>query len=108
MNFEEARARADILKAMAHPIRVLLVQALSGGDRSVGELVGLADVDPSGISRHLSQLKRAGILSDRRQGMNVIYHLQTPCILRAFDCAVEVVRTETQRKHRLLQRKTGA
>lgn len=108
MNFEEARARADILKAMAHPIRVLLVQALSDGDQSVSQLVRLADVDPSGISRHLSQLKKAGILTDRRQGMKVIYHLQTPCILRAFDCAVEVVRTETRRKNRLLQRKAGA
>ena len=58
MNYEQAKARADILKALAHPIRVLLLDALSRGDRCVNELNELADVDQSTISRHLAQLKQ--------------------------------------------------
>ena len=103
MKPHEASLLADILKALGHPIRVLLVDALSRGDASVGELTGLADVDPSAISRHLSQLKQAGIFTDRREGMRVVYHLETPCILRAFDCSLEVVRTRRRAQALALQ-----
>ncbi len=43
-------------------------------------------------------LKKAGIVTDRRDGMKVFYHLQTPCIMKAFECAVEVVRAEARRR----------
>lgn len=102
MNYEQARVRADILKALGHPARVLIVDALMSGDRCVCELNELVDIDQSGLSRHLALLKRAGIVSDRRRGMNVFYHLETPCILKAFECAVEVVRSGTERANKSL------
>ena len=101
MNLTQASARADIMKALAHPVRVLIVDALTGGEKCVCELNRLADVDQSGFSRHLATLKRAGIVSDRRDGMKVFYRLETPCILKAFDCAVEVVRSHMRRGIRL-------
>ena len=97
MTYHQAEARAGILKALAHPVRVLIVNALSKSDRCVCELNALADIDQSNISRHLAMLKRAGVVSDRRQGMKVFYHLETPCILRAFECAVEVVQADVHR-----------
>jgi ArsR family transcriptional regulator len=97
MNFTQASARADIMKALGHPVRVLIVEALTDGEKCVCELNRLADVDQSGFSRHLARLKRAGIVSDRRDGMKVFYRLETPCILKAFDCAVEVVRSHMRR-----------
>jgi len=98
MTYLQAEARAAILKALAHPVRVLLVHALHVGDRCVCELNALADIDQSNISRHLAMLKRAGVVSDRRAGMKVFYHLETPCILRAFECALEVVQAEEHRR----------
>ena len=98
MKYEQAKITAEILKALAHPVRVLIVKALTKGDRCVCELNELADIDQSNISRHLAILKKSGILSDRRVGMKVFYHLQTPCILKAFECAVDVVRVETKRR----------
>ena len=103
MNYEQAKARANILKALAHPIRVLLVDALSRGDRCVNELNELADVDQSTISRHLAQLKKAGIVTERKEGAKVIHHLACPCMLRAFDCSVEVLKTVTKRQSTLLR-----
>jgi ArsR family transcriptional regulator len=100
MNYEQARARADILKALAHPIRVLLLDALNRGDRCVNELTELAAVDPSTISRHLSHLKKAGIVTERKQGTRVIHHLECPCMLRAFDCSVEVLKKASRRRRR--------
>lgn len=102
MNYEQARIRADILKALGHPVRVLIVDALTAGDQCVCDLNGLVSIDQSGLSRHLGILKRAGIVSDRREGMKVFYHLQTPCILKAFECAVEVVRSGTERTSKSL------
>lgn len=103
MNLEEAEVRADILKALAHPIRVMLVEALSDGDCTVTELNRVARVDQSTISRHLAHLRKAGIVSARRDGMTVVCHLETPCILRAFHCAAEVIRSDAARKTRLLK-----
>lgn len=99
MNYTQAKIRADILKALAHPVRVLLVNALTEGDRCVCELNALADIDQSNISRHLAILKKAGVVTDRREGMKMMYHLQTPCILGAFECAVGVVKAETKRRN---------
>ncbi len=98
MNHRQARIRADILKALAHPLRVLIVDALKGGERCVCELNALADIDQSNVSRHLAILKQAGIVSDRRAGMKVFYRLETPCILRAFDCAADVLRIKAGRR----------
>jgi len=98
MNYRQAGIRAVILKALAHPVRVLILEALSKGDKCVCELNDLADIDQSNISRHLSVLKRAGIVSDRRHGMKVFYHLRCPCILNALKCAVEVMRPPKKKK----------
>jgi len=94
MNYRQARIRAEILRALAHPVRVLIVETLSKGDKCVCELNDLADVDQSRISRHLAVLKRAGIVSDRRDGMKVFYHLRCPCILAALKCVVGVVQLD--------------
>ncbi len=91
------------MKALAHPVRILIVSALTDGDQCVCELNQLADIDQSGMSRHLANLKKAGILSDRREGMKVFYHLETPCILKAFECAVDVVRADTKRRNEKLK-----
>src|SRR5664279_5424591 len=104
LNYAQARSRADILKALAHPVRVLMVDALTGGDRCVCELNKLADIDQSGFSRHLAMLKKAGIVSDRREGMKVFYHLETPCILRAIHCAFEVVKSDAKRSRKLIEK----
>ncbi len=103
MNYRQAKIRADILKALAHPVRVLIVEALQKGDRCVTELNRLAGINQSNISRHLATLKKAGVVSDRRLGMKVLYRLQTPCILRAFECAVEVVHADTKRRNEYLK-----
>jgi len=98
MNHKQAKVRADILKTLAHPVRVMIVDVLSKKDKCVCELNKLADIDQSNVSRHLAILKRAGIVTDRREGMKVFYHLQTPCILNALKCAVEIMKTEVIKK----------
>jgi ArsR family transcriptional regulator len=97
MNPIQAKARADILKALAHPIRVLMLDALSRGDRCVNDLRRLAAVSQPTISRHLDRLKRAGIVTERRAGRRIMHHLACPCMLQALDCTCGVLQSVKKR-----------
>lgn len=85
------KAQAEIIKALGHPTRLMFVDVLAGGERCVCELTELAGLDMSTVSRHLSQLKSAGIVEDDKRGTQVFYRLKVPCILNFFKC-VESVR----------------
>ena len=98
MNTIQARARADILKALAHPTRVLMLDALSRGDRCVNELRILAAVSQPTITHHLAKLKKAGIVTERRAGPRVIHHLACPCMLQALGCTVEALKSVKKRQ----------
>ena len=100
MKHDDAVARAKILKALANPTRLMMVDELSRGDRCVNDLRPLAKVNQSAISRHLAQLKNAGIVVERRAGTRVIHHLECPCILQALECTVGVLHKDAARKAR--------
>jgi len=84
-------ARAKVLKALAHPSRLFMVDVLSQGERCVCELTVLVGADISTVSKHLSVLKSAGIVADDKRGQQVYYRLKMPCVLRFFDCVGEVL-----------------
>ncbi len=85
------QARARIIKALAHPSRLLIVEELARGERCVCELTELVGADISTVSKHLSVLKRAGIVSDDKRGLQVFYRLRVPCIIRFLDCIEAVI-----------------
>jgi DNA-binding transcriptional ArsR family regulator len=105
MTTEQAKFKSDILKALAHPIRIILVDALRQRDMCVCDLNALVNVDQSSVSRHLAQLKRAGIVSEKREGMRVIHHLQTPCILDAIGCAENVLMDRHKKQESIMKNK---
>ncbi len=84
-------ARAKVMKALAHPTRLFVVDELSRGERCVCDLTEMIGADMSTVSKHLSVLKSAGIVADEKRGMQVFYRLKTPCVLRFFDCVGEVM-----------------
>jgi DNA-binding transcriptional ArsR family regulator len=86
-------ARAEILKAMAHPSRLKILDALATHERCVCDLQEVVGSDMSTVSRHLAVMKAAGIVSTRKEGRSVFYRLRVPCLLNFFGC-VEAVLTE--------------
>jgi ArsR family transcriptional regulator len=94
-------ARAVIVKALAHPTRLFIVNELSKGERCVCELREEIGADLSTVSKHLSVLKGAGIVEDDKRGLQVFYRLRCPCILTFFSC-VENVLQENARRQRAL------
>jgi ArsR family transcriptional regulator len=90
-------ARSRVMKALAHPTRLFIVDELSRGERCVCELTDGIGADVSTVSKHLSVLKGAGIVLDDRRGVQVFYRLRVPCILNFFGC-VEAVLEEVGRE----------
>lgn len=84
-------ARATIIKALAHPTRLFLVDELSRHEKCVCELTEMVGADISTVSKHLSILKSAGIVQDEKRGAQVFYRLRVPCVLKFFDCVGEVM-----------------
>lgn len=84
-------ARARIIKALAHPTRLFMVEELSQKERCVSELTEMIGSDVSTVSKHLSVLKNAGIVQDQKKGSQVYYTLRIPCILKFFDCIESVL-----------------
>ena len=92
----QMEARAKVMKALAHPSRLFIVDELSRGERCVCELTEMIGADVSTVSKHLALLKRAGVVLDERRGQQVFYRLRVPCILNFFGC-VEAVLDEVGR-----------
>ena len=84
------KAQAKVLKALAHPTRLLLVEELARKSRCVCELTKVAGLDISTVSKHLSLLRNAGIVDDDKRGQQVFYSLKTPCVLNFFQCVESV------------------
>ena len=99
-------ARARIIKALAHPTRLFIVDELSRGERCVCELTDMIGADVSTVSKHLAVLRNAGIVQDKKVGAQVFYSLRCPCVLEFFSCVESVLRATAEEQIKLsLQRK---
>ncbi|MGA1842366.1 MAG: ArsR/SmtB family transcription factor [bacterium] len=89
-------AQAKIIKAIAHPTRLFIVDELKRQERCVCELTEMVGVDISTISKHLSVLKGAGIVIDDKRGTQIYYKLKVPCILDFMHCVEHVLKTNAK------------
>lgn len=89
-------ARAKILKAMAHPSRLFIIDQLADGERCVCDLTEMIGADKSTVSKHLSVLKAAGLVRDEKRGLQVFYTLQVPCATSLFSCIEGVVKSNAE------------
>jgi len=91
-------SRARIIKALAHPARLLMVDELAKEPRCVCDLRQMVGSDLSTVSKHLAVLRNVGILADEKRGSQVFYRLRCPCVTAFFACAEKVLKT-TAREH---------
>jgi ArsR family transcriptional regulator len=95
--------QAEVLKALAHPLRLAIIQFLAEEEKCVCDVVEYTGTSQSNISRHLSIMKRAGILSDRKEGLSVYYRLNMPCALNFFKCVKDIMETQISERSAALQ-----
>lgn len=90
-DMEAAQKKADILKALAHPVRVRVFEALAVGEKTVGELVTMLGEKEANTSRHLAVLRNAGLVATRKDGLNVYYSNKMPCLISMLSCVDQAV-----------------
>ncbi len=97
-NKQRARCetRAAILKALAHPSRLFMIEELAEKSYCVKELTEMVGLDISTVSKHLSILKNAGLVNVEKKGKQVFYSLRIRCALNFLDCVEAVLREQAQ------------
>ena len=95
--------QAQIVKASAHPLRIAILDFLRDGEKCVCDIAGHVGSERSNVSRHLSVMAGAGLLSHRKEGLKVIYKLKTPCILDFFSCVTRVLKEQVKDNEKLLK-----
>ncbi len=96
MDTQTAAYKASIFKAMAHPLRVAAVEALSEGELTVQQIAKLLGSKESNTSRHLGVLRGAGIVATRKEGLNVFYSMAMPCLVSMLGCVNEAICTQAR------------
>jgi ArsR family transcriptional regulator len=87
----DLRKQVKVIKSLAHPSRLLIVHALMDHKLCVCELSDLLKQDMSTVSRHLSVLKNAGLLSEEKSGLYVYYKLTVPCLSNFLNCVNNMI-----------------
>ena len=96
-------ARADVLKALAHPVRLFIAEELCQKEICVCELTKRIGMDMSTVSKHLSVLKNAGIIEDEKRGAWVFYCLKMPCLIKICDCVESALKNRALKNMELTQ-----
>ena len=95
-------ARAKIAKALAHPTRLLLLDALREKDLCVCEMTDLAGVDQSTVSKHLALLKEAGLVGVEKKGAMSVFSLKCQCLDGFFGCIESVLQQNLRDQQALI------
>ena len=94
--------QAEIAKAIAHPLRIAIVNFLAEGEQGVCDIAEYIGSERSHVSRHLSVMVGAGLLDYRKEGLKVIYRLKCACIVDFFECVTRVLREQAEENQQLL------
>jgi ArsR family transcriptional regulator len=95
--------QAEVAKAIAHPLRIAIVNFLKDGEQCVCDIAEHVGSERSNVSRHLSVMLNAGLLECHKEGLKVIYRLKCTCIVDFFSCVSRVLKQQAKDNERLLK-----
>jgi DNA-binding transcriptional ArsR family regulator len=85
-----ARFKAEFFKALSHPLRIAIINALRAGEVGVNDLSAQLKVEQSTLSQQLAMLRKSNIVVGRKDGQNVFYSVRDPAIFRLLDVAKDI------------------
>ena len=85
-----ANFKAEFFKALAHPIRIRILDSLRNGEKGVNELSEILKIEPANVSQQLAILRMRNIVIGRKTGSNVYYSISDKTIFRLLDVAKEI------------------
>ncbi|OGV75477.1 MAG: hypothetical protein A3K19_29250 [Lentisphaerae bacterium RIFOXYB12_FULL_65_16] len=96
--------KAEVLQAMAHPIRLAILDLLKDGEVCVCDIASRIGAQRSNVSRHLSVMLKAGVVEVRKDGLRMLYTLRTPCVLKFVSCVADVLHAKVESEAATLRR----
>ena len=100
MNQRYFEKTAEILKAIAQPTRLKILELLKDGERCVCEIYPALEQEQPNISKHLNFMKRAGILDSRKDGLRIIYWIKAPEVLDILTRTGSIIQHEIEEDRR--------
>ena len=85
-----ANFKAEFFKALAHPIRVRILDSLRSGEKNVNELSDILKIEPANVSQQLAVLRMRNTVTGRKVGSNVFYSVSDASLFRLLDVAKEI------------------
>jgi ArsR family transcriptional regulator len=82
--------KAELFKALGHPVRIRILELLRSGERTVSDLQGLLDLESSAVSQQLALLRARDLVTGRKQGTSVYYSAVDPLIFDLLDVARKI------------------
>jgi DNA-binding transcriptional ArsR family regulator len=86
-----SEVKAELFKALAHPARIRALEVLSEGERTVGDLQPLVGIESSHLSQQLAVLRRAGLVTTRKEGSSVVYAVKDPLVVELLRVAKQLL-----------------
>src|SRR5260370_32240032 len=94
--------KAQLVRVLGHPVRIRILELLSDGERTVGDLQAALSLDSSGTSQHLAALRQQGVLESRRAGTSVYYRIRDPRVSQLLVVAKQILTSALSDSHSLL------
>ena len=98
--------KAEILKALAQPTRLKILEFLRHGERCICEIIPAVDGEQSNISRHISLMQKSHLVTTRRDGVKVMVKVKDPKIFEILDQVGFLLRRQIVEDGKLIQKLT--
>jgi DNA-binding transcriptional ArsR family regulator len=95
--------KADVLKAIAQPTRLKILELLRNGEKCICEIVPAINGEQSNISRHISVMQKSYLITTRKDGVKVMVKVRDPKIFEILDTVGLFLKTQMQEQNRLLR-----
>ncbi len=95
--------KAEVLKAMAQPTRLKILELLRGGERCICEIVPAINGEQSNISRHISVMQKSHLITTRKDGVKVMVKVRDPRVFEILDKVGIFLKTQMKEQSRLLR-----
>ncbi len=94
--------KAEILKALAQPTRLKILELLRNGERCICEIVPAINGEQSNISRHISLMQKSHLVTTRKDGVKVMVKVRDPKIFDILDRVNSILRSQMNEQSRLI------
>lgn len=96
------KIKADFLKALAHPVRLQVIEFLKNGEQKVGIIAKNLGIPQSSLSRHLVLMREGGVLKSRQAGTVIFYDIESRDIFKVLRPIAEMLRQRLKRTEKVL------